>query len=72
MTVTVPSNAKSTLVQKAAEVTAVATALAAATGSAQASMAQHQQKVNAELVIALMAEGKLSPLTILSTCSYNT
>ena len=72
MTVTVPSNAKSTLVQKAAEVTAVATALAAATGSAQASMAQHQQAVNAELVIALMAEGKLSPLTILSTCSYGT
>ena len=72
MAVIVPSNAKSTLVQKAAEVTAVATALATATGSAQASMAQKQTQLNSELVIALMAEGKLSPLTILSTCSYTT
>ncbi len=72
MAVTVPSNAKPTLVQKAAEVTAVATALATATGSAQASMAQKQISLNSELVIALMSEGKLSPLTILSTCSYNT
>lgn len=72
MAVVVPSNAKSTLVQKAAEVTAIATAVATASGTHAVSMAQRQTQLNRELVDALMSEGKLSPLTILSTCSYNT
>ena len=57
---------------KAAEVTAVATAVAAAVGPFQVALQAKQIQLNAELVDSLMASGALSPLTILSTCTYNT
>jgi len=57
---------------KSVEVSAVATAVAAASGTALTALQQHQYRTNMEMVISLMATYKLSPLTILSTCSYNT
>ena len=72
MAVVVPaSDLKNT--PKAAEVTAVAAIVTAtAAGPSKDSAQQRQIAVNAELVDALMASGKLSPLTILSTCTYGT
>jgi hypothetical protein len=73
MPVTVPaSDNKNTA--KAAEVTAIATALTLQTAShpARDALQQRQQLVNRELVVDLMATGKLNPVTILSTCTYGT
>lgn len=59
---------------KAAEVTAAAAKVAAqpTTGGPGASLAQAQIQTAHELVVALMASGKLSPLTILNNCAYGT
>ena len=73
MAVSVPASDKKNI-EKAAEVTALAAAVTlqgTATPSAQA-LAQRQLQVNMEHVIGLMTSGKLSPLTILSTCTYGT
>jgi hypothetical protein len=72
MTVTVPVNHQ-VLYTKQAEVTAIAATVAATTSGPHLAVAlQKQYQLNAELVDALMAAGRLSPLTILSTCTYNT
>jgi hypothetical protein len=73
MTVSVPtSDQKNT--QKAAQVTALATQVAAqpTSGGPAAALAQAQLQAAHELVVALMSSGKLNPLTILSTCTYGT
>ena len=73
MAVAVPaSDVKNT--PKAAEVTSAAVKIAAqpTSGGSGASLAQAQLQIAHELVVALMASGKLSPLTILNTCTYGT
>ena len=71
MALVVPASDKKSYA-KSLEVAAVATAIASASGPAKTSLQEHQVKLNRELVDSLMASGALSPLTILSTCTYNT
>ena len=73
MAVTVPAtDSKNT--PAAAKVTALAAQIAAqpTSGGPAAALAQAQVQAAAELVTTLMHSGKLSPLTILSTCTYGT
>ncbi len=73
MAVTVPASDKKNTATALA-VTNLATQVAnTAVGTpAYAAVLLAQYRVNMEAVVELMATGKLSPLTILSTCTYGT
>ncbi len=72
MAVTAPAKDRD-LYAKQAEVTTLTATLAAQPANASTpSLAAALLKTQAEFVISLMAAGKLSPATILSTCTYGT
>lgn len=73
MAVTVPASDTKN-VAKAAAVTAIAAQVTAqpSAGPSKDALLQQQLLINRELVVDLMASGKLNPLTILSTCTYGT
>ena len=71
MSVIVPASDKKNTATALA-VTNAATAVANSTGTALVAALAKQYQANVEAVTELMVTGKLSPLTILSTCSYGT
>ncbi len=71
MSVIIPASDKK-CTATALAVTNAATAVANSSGTALVSALQKQYQANTEHVVELMVTGKLSPLTILSTCTYGT